>query len=177
MDAALDFNFDDLNKGRSYESPLTLAIHRNLLEIAKLLLDGGASVNRPDGSGRAAIHGTRSADTVKTARLARCGHQPRGPHGTHTADHCGRERRCASSGRAAGERRSPRRSGQERDLLARVIEWRKPEMFDLLLARGVNPRNPPTRAMWQLIESGDAERARALLRRARIRTRVANASG
>jgi ankyrin repeat protein len=159
----LDFNFDDLDKGRSFESPLTMAVHRDALDIARLLLDGGANVNRPDGSGRAAIHGTRSAEAVRLlvsrgADVNQADRSGRTPlvMAVEAGDTVTLDTLLANGARLD----APVKDG---DLLARAIEGRKPEMFDALLARGIKPRDPPTRAMWLLIESGDTDRARALL--------------
>lgn len=161
----LDFNFNDLlPRGRSFESPLTMAIYRGQLEIARLLLEGGADVRRKDGFGMSAIHQARSAEAVKL--LAAAGADLDVP------DERGRTAAVAAVERgdlavldillANGARLNATSGGQ--DLFVRVIESRHPELIGPLLERGANPRSPPTQALWPLIESGDTERARLLLR-------------
>ena len=68
---ALDFNFNDLlPRGRTFESPLTLATYRGHLDMARLLLEGGADAKRKDADGQAPIHRARSA-TLNPAILAK----------------------------------------------------------------------------------------------------------
>ena len=64
----VDFNFDEAYRGRSSESPLTMAIGRGHVEIARLLLDAGADPNRRDGFGTLAIHRARSDQAVALLR-------------------------------------------------------------------------------------------------------------
>ena len=61
---SVDFNFDEAYRGRSSESPLTMAIGRGHVDIARLLLDSGADPNRRDGFGRLPIHQARSDEAV-----------------------------------------------------------------------------------------------------------------
>lgn len=161
----LDFNFSDLNRGRTDESPLNLAIFRGHLEIALLLLEGGADANRPDAAGRRPVHQARSAESVRL--LVRFG-----------ADPNARDSRRRAATTHALERgdlqafdmllengaRIDAGAGGE-DLLALVIERKHPQLVGPLLDRGVDPRSPPTRALWLLIEAGDGERARLVVRR------------
>jgi ankyrin repeat protein len=57
----LDFDFDEgRTRGRTFESPLTLAVHRGRIEIVRMLLEHGADVHRKDGSGRTAIQGAQT---------------------------------------------------------------------------------------------------------------------
>ena len=60
----VDFNFDEAYRGRSSESPLTMAIGRGHVDIARILLDAGADPNRRDGFGRLPIHQARSEETL-----------------------------------------------------------------------------------------------------------------
>jgi len=62
----LNFNFNELApRQRTGESPLTMAINRERLEIARLLLDAKADPNRNDDFGRRPIHCARSAEAVR----------------------------------------------------------------------------------------------------------------
>ena len=158
----LNFNFDDLlPRQRSFESPLGMAIFRGHLDVARLLIAGGADVSRKDGGGRYPIHQARSADAVRL--LQKSG-----------ADLGAKDRTGKSAAANAAERgdlealdmllaNGARLEADGVDLLARAVETRKPEMIEPLLARGVDPRVPPTQALWLLIESGDAAPARLLV--------------
>jgi ankyrin repeat protein len=158
---APDFNFDDLNKGRTSESPLTMTMNRDMVDIARLLIDAGANVNRRDGWGRGPIHSARSAEAAKF--LAARGADVNAPDGNG--------RTAAVNAVAEGNLakmdalRAVGASFDNIDLYARALEIRKPEMFDELLTRGTDPRKPPTRALWLLVESGDGARAKALIER------------
>lgn len=162
----LNFNFDELMpRQRTHESPLTMAVLRGHLDIARLLLTGGADVARKDGAGQSAIHCAKSAEAVHL--LMRFGADP------NAHDGFGRSPLALAVERgelarldvllAHGAR--PELAIKGSDLFTRLIELRKPELIGPLLERGVDPRSPPTRALWLLVESGDLERARLLLRR------------
>jgi len=64
----VDFNFDEAYRGRSSESPLTMAIGRGHVEIARLLLDAGADPNRRDGFGTLPLQRARSEEAVALLR-------------------------------------------------------------------------------------------------------------
>jgi len=64
----VDFNFDEASRGRSSESPLTMAIGRGHVEIAGLLLEAGADPNRRDGFGKLPIDRARSEEAVALLR-------------------------------------------------------------------------------------------------------------
>ena len=64
----VDFNFDEAYRGRSSESPLTMAIGRGHLEIARILLDAGADPNRRDGFGVLPIRRARSEEAIALLR-------------------------------------------------------------------------------------------------------------
>ena len=162
----VNFNFDDLlPRQRTYESPLTMAINRNHVEIARVLLEGGASVARLDGSGRAAIHRVRSAEAVRL--LMQFGADPNAPDAngrTVVLEAIERgDLPAVDMLRANGARLDIAVKGS--DLFTRVIEMRHPEMIGPLLDRGVDPRSPPTRALWLLIENGDVDTAKLLIQR------------
>ena len=59
----VDFDFDEAYRGRSRESPLTMAVYRGHAEIARLLLEAGADPNRRDGFGNLPIHRARGEET------------------------------------------------------------------------------------------------------------------
>jgi ankyrin repeat protein len=162
----LNFNFDELLPGqRTHESPLTMAVGRGHLEIARLLLEGGADVARKDGIGQSAIHRASSAGSVDL--LMKFGADP------NAHDRSGRSALAQAAERgelglldallAHGAR--PELAIKGSDLLTRVIELRKPELIGPLLERGIDPRSPPTQALWLLIDSGDLGSARRLLQR------------
>lgn len=159
-----DFNFDEAYRGRSSESPLTMAVGRGHLEIARLLLDAGADPNRRDGFDQSALDRARTAEAVKLL-LA------------HGADINALSRRGMSAVDLAIERRDSAtaemlmahgaRLDQPRyDAFARAAERGDTALIRTLLAAGTDPRNPPTKAIWTLIEKGDdAEAAKLLLDR------------
>ncbi len=161
----LNFNFDEVWRGRTYQSPLTLAISRDHVDIARILLDGGAQAGRNDGDGRAAIHYARSAEAVQL--LAQRGAD------VNALDRYGRTALASAVERGNLQAVDMLIASRARldvplkgtDLLTRAIESRHPEVIGPLLDRGLNPRTPPTRALWLLIESGDTEPALQLIRR------------
>lgn len=161
----LNFNFDEVWRGRTFQSPLTLAVSRDFVDIARILLEGGAQAGRNDGDGRAAIHYARSAEAVQL--LAQNGVD------VNAQDRYGRTALANAVERgnlqavdmliASRARLDVPMKGT--DLLTRAIESRHPEMIIPLLDRGLDPRTPPTRALWLLIESGNTETALQLIRR------------
>lgn len=161
----LNFNFDEVWRGRTFQSPLTLAISRDHVEIARILLDGGAQVNRSDGDGRAAIHSARSAEAVQL--LAQRGAD------VDALDRYGRTALASAVARGNLQAVDMLIASRARldvplkgtDLLTRAVESKQPQMIGPLLDRGLDPRKPPTRALWLLIESGDTEPALLLIRR------------
>lgn len=66
-----DFDFNEAYRGRSGESPLTMALHRNRVEIVRLLLEAGADPNRRDGFGKLPIH--RASSDAALALLTQHG--------------------------------------------------------------------------------------------------------
>jgi uncharacterized protein len=162
----LNFNFDDLAPGqRTHESPLTMAVGRGHLEIAGLLLEGGADVARKDGVGQGAIHRAKSADSV--GLLLKFGADPNAHDGSgRTALATAAERgELALLDALLAHGARPELAIKGSDLLTRVVELRRPELIGPLLERGIDPRSPPTQALWLLIDSGDLGSARRLLQR------------
>jgi ankyrin repeat protein len=161
-----NFNFNDLlPRGRSFESPLTLAIYRGHLDIARILIEGGADPRRKDGEGRSPIHQARSAGAVKLLVEAGADLEARDKHG-QTAAASALERgdlAAVDTLVAQGARLEVPAGGK--DFFVRAIESRNPQMIQALLDRGVDPRSPPTKALWLLIDSGDTERAKLLVQR------------
>lgn len=161
----LNFNFDEVWRGRTFQSPLTVAINLDAVDIARILLDAGAQAGRNDGDGRAAIHYAKSAQAVQL--LVR--------HGAdiNALDRYGKTAVANAVERGNLQMMDTLLAGGARldvplkgtDLFTRAIELRQPELVGPLLERGVDPRLPPTRALWLLIESGDTERALLLIRR------------
>ena len=162
---AIDFNFDDeLPHRRSSQSPLTNAVITGKLDIARMLIEAGADVRRKDGFGQAPVHVAGSADMV--VMLIKAGADPNaldvgGVTAAVRALDAGNvavlDALLANGGRLAAPAKGP-------DLFTRVIERRKPELIAVLIERGVDPRSPPTKAIWQLIDSGDLDRTRLMLR-------------
>lgn len=160
-----DFNFNEAApRQRSGESPLTMAIGRGHLEIARILLDAGADANRRDDFHQSPMDRARSAEAVKLL-LA------------HGADINAFDRRGMSALELAIERRDPEtaqmlvahgarldvpRSGP--DMFTKAAERGDAAAIRTLLAAGADPRNPPTKAIRALIEKGDdGETAKLLL--------------
>ncbi len=162
----LNFNFNDLlRRGRTHESPLTLAIYRSHLDMARLLLEGGADAQRKDAEGRSPIHQARSAEAVRLLVEFGADVNALDAQG-RTAAVCALERgdlQALDMLAANGARIDIPTKGS--DLFVRAIESRHPELIGPLLERGVDPRSPPTQALWLLIESGNAEPAKLLIRR------------
>ena len=161
----LNFNFNDLApRQRTGESPLTMAINREHLEIARLLLEAKADPNRNDDFGRRPIHCAKSAEAVRL--LAQFGADPNGLDATgrsaivNAVEHG--DVRALDMLLANGARLDAPIKGS--DLFARAIEWRHPDLIPVLLEHGANPSSPPTQALWLLIENGDTERALLLIR-------------
>lgn len=60
-----DFDFNEAYGGRTGESPLTMAIGRGHLDIARILLDGGADANRRDAFGQLPLERARTPEAVQ----------------------------------------------------------------------------------------------------------------
>src|SRR5688572_23710051 len=161
----LDFNFNDVTHGRTHQSPLTLAIGRNHLEIARLLLDAGAAINRADGDGRYAIHYARSPEAVRLLAQRGADLNAQDRYGrTAAANAIERGDAGAADGLiASGARLDAPLKGT--DLLTRAAESRRPDTIAALLDRGVDPRKPPNRALWIVIDHGDVPSALLLIRK------------
>ena len=161
----LDFNFDETTRGRTSQSPLTMAISLDRFAIARLLLEGGATAGRLDGFGEAAVHSVKSPEAVQLLKK-------------HGADINAQNRRGMTALAQAVERGDlarvellfaagarPDAPIKGPDLFTIAVKGNHAELIPVLLARGVDPRSPPTAALWPLIESGDTERARMLIER------------
>jgi ankyrin repeat protein len=162
---AVDFNFNVELRGRSFESPLTMAVHRGYLEIVRMLLEAGADVRRRDGSGNTAIAAAQTPEMVRL--LIKRGADPNAParyDETPVAKAIGAANLPLLDALLEGGARFdvPSRSS---DYFTRVVEARKPELIAALLQRGADPRSPPTKALWPLIEKGDVANAKLLLQR------------
>lgn len=161
----LNFNFSDGGRGRSAESPLTLAINRDHVDIARVLLDGGAQVGRDDGAERSAIHCVKSAAAVRLL-------VERGAN-VNAQDRRGRTAIALAVERGSLHTLDMLVAGGARldaplkdtDLFTLAVQSRHSELVEALLERGLDPGSPPTRALWPLIESGDTGRAVLLIRR------------
>ncbi len=159
----LDFNFDETTRGRTSQSPLTIAISLDHVTIGRLLLAGGATAGRLDGFGEAAVHYVKSLEAVQLLRK-------------HGADINAQNGRGMTALAQAVERGNLARvelliAGGAKpdaplkgpDLFTVAVKGNHSELIPVLLARGADPRSPPTAALWPLIESGDTERARMLI--------------
>jgi len=162
---SVDFDFDEgLPRQRSSESPLTMAVNRNKLEVARMLLDAGASAKRMDGFGRAPIHLAQSADMARL--LAKAGADPdalngRGYTGLAEAVWDGRLDRVDALLAAGARFDAPAKNP---DVFTIAVQVRKNELIPALVARGADPRRPPTQALAPLIDAGDTAAALALVR-------------
>src|SRR5688500_9877577 len=162
----VDFNFDDeAPRQRTGESPLTMAVNRNKLEIVRMLLDAGASPARLDGFGRAPIHLAKSPEVARL--LARGGSDPnalnyRGYTGLMEAVQRG-DLGQVDALLAGGARFDAPSKGP--DVFTIAVQMRKTDLIPALLERGADPRRPPTQALGPLIDLGDTERAVLLIRR------------
>jgi ankyrin repeat protein len=162
---SFDVNFNDGHEGRTQESPLTMAVNRNFPDIARLLLEAGASPNRRDASGRAPIHQARSAEMARL--LVQAGADPNAltPNG-QTAIALAVERgdlQAVDALLSVGARLDTPLQGT--DLLTLALDRRQPQMVRPLLERGLDPRAVPSQAIWRLIESGDEDTAILLVQR------------
>lgn len=162
----LNFNFDDLlPRSRTGESPLTMALHRGFLDIAQILLQGGADPKRIDGFGESPSHAARSAEAL--ALLARHGGDANAANQrgwTALAEAVQRGDLAAVDALLANGA-SIDAVGKAPDLLTLAAQSRKSELIGPLLERGVDPKSPPTQVLWQLIDGGDTERARLVIAR------------
>lgn len=159
---APDFNFNELIPGRSGESPLTMSIGRDQLDVARLLLEAGAAPSRLDGHGSTAIHRARSPEAMKLLARYKADLDAQDQRGM-TAVALTAERGdlpTLDELLAAGARLDAPLRGT--DLFVRAVEARHPEMVAALLARGLDPRTPPTKALWRLVEDGDTANVRLL---------------
>jgi ankyrin repeat protein len=159
----LDFNFDAIARGRTRQSALTMAISLNRVAIARLLLDGGASAGRLDGNGEAAVHAAKSLEAVQLLKQHGADFDAQNHRGMTALAEAVERGNLARIELliAGGARLDARLKGT--DLFTVAVKENHAELIPVLLARGANPRSPPTAALWPLIESGDTERARMLI--------------
>ena len=161
----LDFNFDDeAPRQRSSESPLTMAVNRNKLEVARLLLDAGADAKRMDGFGRGPIHLVKSADMARL--LVKAGADPnalnrRGYTGLAEAVWDGQLDRIDALLAAGARFDAPAKNP---DVFTIAVQMRKGSLIPALVERGADPRRPPTQVLGPLIDDGNTPAALALLR-------------
>ncbi len=161
----LDFNFDETTRGRTSESPLTLAINRDHVAMAKLLLEGGATAGRLDGFGGAAIHCVKSLAALQLLKKYGADINAQNRRGmTALAEAVERGDLARVELLIAGGAR-PDAPSKGPDLFTVAAKGNHAELIPVLLAAGADPRSPPTAALWPLIESGDTERARMLIDR------------
>ena len=163
----LNFNFsydNDFRPGYA-SSPLTKAVAFDRLDIARMLLEAGADVGRKDGFGSAAIHNAKSANMLKL--LIKFGADPNSQDASGSTPIALAVEKGSLAAIdlliAHGARVDAPFKGN--DLFTRVIEARKPELIELLLERGVDPRSPPTQALLPLLLNGDVVRAKLLIKR------------
>ena len=159
----LDFNFDAIARGRTRQSALTLAISLDRVAIARLLLDAGAAAGRVDGNGEAAIHATKSLEAVRLLKQHGADLDVQNHRGmTALAEAVERANLARIESLIAGGARldAPLKGP---DLFTVAVQANHAELIPVLLARGTDPRSPPTAALWPLIESGDTERAKMLI--------------
>ena len=164
-DLNFNFNYDKDWQSSSGSSPITKAVTYESLNIVHMLLEAGANVDRIDGFGSAAIHNAGSADMLKL--LIKFGADP------NFQDASGRTPIVLAVEKgslaaidlliAHGARVDAPFTGN--DLFTRAITARKPELIELLLERGVDPRSPPTQALLPLLLNGDVVRAKLLIKR------------
>jgi len=159
----VDFDFDE-GAARSRESPLTMAVNRNKMEVARMLLDAGASPNRMDGFGRAPIHLVKSADMARL--LVQAGADPnalnaRGYTGLAEAVWDGQLDRVDALLAAGARFDAP---GKHPDVFTIAVQMRKGDLIPALVERGADPRRPPTQVLGPLIDEGNTPAAVALLR-------------
>jgi ankyrin repeat protein len=162
---SVDFDFDEGHTRQlTRESPLTMAVNRNKLEVARLLLDAGASANRPDGFGRAPIHLVKTADMARL--LVKAGADPnalnsRGYTGLAEAVWDGQLDRVDALLAAGARFDAPAKNP---DVFTIAVQMRKSDLIPALVARGADPRRPPTQVLGPLIDAGDTPAAVALVR-------------
>jgi ankyrin repeat protein len=157
---SLDFDFNEIYRGRTGESPLTLAVNRERREVVTRLLEAGVNVDRLDRHGHAAAHNARSMQMLRMLAA-------------HAAnldlpDENGRSPLAVAATRgdlekidwllALGAR--PYAQGQD-DLLKVAYDFRHRELIAPLLSRGVKPRSP--QLLFHAIEDGDLALARQLI--------------
>ena len=161
----LDFDFDEgLPRQRSSESPLTMAVNRNKVPVARMLLDGGASAKRMDGFGRAPIHLVKSTEMARL--LVQAGADPnalnkRGYTALAEAVWDGQLDRIDALLAVGARFDAPARNP---DVFTIAVQTRKNALIPALVERGADPRRPPTQALAELIDSGDTASAVALVR-------------
>lgn len=150
-----DFNFNEAYDGRSGESPLTMAIGRGHLGIARILLDAGADPNRRDGFDQSPLERARSAEAVGLLLAHRADLNAYGRRGLSALD-LAVERRDTPTVQiliAHGARFEQGTNGPDRFLVA--AQRGDTAMMRSLVAAGADPRHPPTKAIVELIDRGD----------------------
>ncbi|HZD19660.1 MAG TPA: ankyrin repeat domain-containing protein [Burkholderiales bacterium] len=160
----VDFNFDALTRGRSSESPLTMAINRGHLEIARILLEAGADPNRRNGSGAPALQYAKTNEALDL--LLRYGADINAPDQrgrTALAEAVERGDQARIELLVRGGARANVPGGT--DIFTLALQGKHPELIATLLAHGADPRTPPTQAVPLLVESGNDELAVMLIER------------
>ncbi len=160
-----DFNFDEAGpRLRTGESPLTMAIGRGHLEIARILLEAGADVNRRDDFDQSPLDRARTAEAMELLLAHGADVNASGRRGMSALD-LAIERRDPATVQilmAHGARVDLPNNAQDRFLVA--AQRRDVALIRTLLAAGADPRKPPTKAIGELMEHGDdAETAKLLL--------------
>jgi ankyrin repeat protein len=149
-----DFNFDEVTRGRSGESPLTMAIGRGHLEIARILLEAGADARRRDGFDQSPLDRARTAQAVELLLAHGADMNSFGRRGL-TALELAIERRDEPTVQVLLAHGARLELPRQKDVLKDAAERGDTAALRILLAAGADPRNPPTKAIPALMERGD----------------------
>ena len=157
-----DFDFNEAYGGRSGESPLTMAIGRGHLEIARILLEAGADANRRDAFYQSPLDRARSVEAVELLLKHGANLEAFDRRGL-TALELAIERRDEATARILLAHGARVVLAQGKDPFLPAAQKGDVALIRLLLAAGADPRNPPTRAIPELMERGDDAGAVKLL--------------